>query len=139
MENRNYIWHLRFILAFIPAFILALTLTACSKHKGEVAAETAKAYYDQLIQGDYNAFVEGELKGDSVPTTYRKQLTLNAKMYMENQTRSHQGISSVEVVRGDYDSDAETANAFLNITYGDDTREEICVPMVEKDGTWYMR
>ena len=132
MENRNYILHFVFML-------LLFALTACSKHKGEVAAETAKAYYDQLIQGDYNAFIEGELKGDSVPQNYRHQITINAKMFVEKQNAEHQGIKEVEVVKGVYDSDSNTANAFLNITYNDSAREEICVPMVEKDGTWYMR
>lgn len=121
--------------------LFLLLFAACSKEvkPEEVALQAAKAYYDQLLNGDCNAYVEGSLKGDSVPESYRQQLVLNMQMYMEQQTKAHGGISGVETKRATYDSLTHTSNAFLVIAYADSVKEEIVVPMVEKNGVWYLR
>ncbi len=119
-----------------------LLAASCRKEEvkpEDVALQAAKAYYDQLLQGDYAAYVDGTLKGDSVPPAYRRQLTLNMQMYMERQNAEHKGISKVEALRATPDTASHTVNAFLFVTYADSTKEEIVVPMVEKNGVWYLR
>lgn len=131
------------IMRTLALLICAIILLAACKKDGpkpeELALQAAKVYYDQLLHGDYNAFVEGSLHGDSVAPSYKEQLLLNMKMYMERQQKEHQGIHSIEPMRAVADTAARTADAFLAITYNDSTREEILVPMVLKDGVWYLR
>lgn len=120
----------------------AMLLASCKQEEvkpEDVALQAAKVYYEQLLAGDYNSFVDGTLKGDSVPQAYRQQLLLNMQMFMERQKAEHKGIASVKPIRAVADTAAHTAETFLSITYADSTREEIVVPMVERKGVWYMR
>lgn len=121
--------------------VCLLLLFACSKEikPEEVALQAAKTYYDQLLHGDYDAFVAGHLHGDSVPEAYRRQLVLNMKMFMEQQKTEHSGIDSVSPRRAEVDTTAHTANAFIILCYSDSTREEVVVPLIEKNGIWYLR
>lgn len=105
----------------------------------EIALQAAKVYYDRLLQGDYNAYVDGTLHGDSVPPAYRQQLVLNMQMFMERQEREHGGISAVTPLRAVMDSSTNSVNAFLTILYADSVREEIVVPMMEREGVWYLK
>ena len=86
---------------------------------------------------------------DVVPT-YREQLETNMKMFLGQQEREHKGIKSVKKVKGTLTcpTDAEgqpkdtahlSANAFLIFNYGDNTSEQVVVPMVRVNGTWMMR
>lgn len=127
------------ILIFVFGTVL---LASCKKEEvkpEDIALQAAKIYYDQLLAGDYDSFVDGTLKGDSVPPAYRQQLVLNMQMFMERQKTEHKGIASIKPVRAVADTASHTAESFLSITYVDSTREEIVVPMVERKGVWYMR
>jgi hypothetical protein len=116
---------------------------------------TAQKYYEQLVAGDYNSFVEGSLMGqDTVPESYKSQMLLNARMFMERMQKEHNGIESVKVLRakvdtikagtsgksGEQDAIKEiVAQAYLSLGFADSSREEIVVPMVFKDDVWYLR
>ena len=122
--------------------LAAMLLASCGKEEvkpEDIALQAAKAYYDQLLAGDYNAFVEGSLKGDSVPPAYKRQLVLNMQMFIERQNNEHKGIVSVKPMRAVADTAHHAAEAFLSITFADSVREEVVVPMVEKNGVWYMQ
>lgn len=106
---------------------------------GEVAAQTAKVYYEYLLQGKYDQFVDGRYQPDSIPDTYREQLITNARMFAGQMNDEHQGLKAVHVANGEADTARHVANAFLVFTYGDKTTEEVVVPMVEREGVWYMR
>ena len=43
----------------------------------DVAAQVAKQYYDYLLEGKYEAFVDGKYRPDSIPGSYRDQLVMN--------------------------------------------------------------
>ncbi len=116
-------------------------LCACqdAPSQNEIAARAAKAYYDQLIEGKYEQFVDGHYQPDSIPAVYREQLVANAKMFVGQQQDEHHGIRRVDVVRADVDTAKHVGNAFLTFLYGDSTSEEVVVPMVFQDGLWYLR
>lgn len=124
-------------------FPLLLFFGCSSKPSGptaaEVAAHAAKVYYEQLLQGDYGSFVDGRYQPNNIPESYRQQLITNAKMFVGQQEKEHKGIKGVAVSDGRADTTKHVANAFLTLTYGDSTKEEIVVPMVESGGVWYMR
>ncbi|MBM6993155.1 MAG: hypothetical protein I3J02_07825 [Prevotella sp.] len=105
----------------------------------EVAAQAAKTYYDLLIQGKYDQFVDGRYQPDSIPASYREQLLANAKMFVGEQQEAHRGIREVRIANAKADTAHHVANVFLVFVYGDSTNEEILVPMVEHKGVWYTR
>lgn len=105
----------------------------------EVAAQAARTYYDLLIHGKFDQFVDGQYRPDSIPLSYREQLIANAKMFMGEQEKTHNGLRQVEVLRVAPDSAQHVVNVFLIFIYGNSTKEEVVVPMVEHNGVWYMR
>ena len=128
------------LLPVLFTFFVALGLVCCSeKDPSEVAGKTAKQYYDYLLEGKYDAWVDGHYYSDSVSNEYREQLIVNAKMFMLQQKREHQGIREVRVANCKADTVQHTANVFMVFVYGDSTNEETLVPMVEHKGLWYMR
>lgn len=127
---------------FLFLIIAALAVcSACTTQPAteEVVAACAREYYDQLVKGNYEAFVDGTFREDSIPPSYREQLIANAKMFMAQQKAEHQGIHAIETNGAKVDMAHHVANVFLTLTYADSTREEIVVPMVCHDKVWYMR
>ena len=122
------------------SLIVVLALMACSKPEAsEVAGQTAKLYYDYLLQGRYRDFVAGMNFPDSIPEQYRSQLVDNAKMYIAQQNKEHRGIQEIGVLKVSADTAQHTASVFLSFTYSDGNVEQVLVPMVERNGIWYMR
>ena len=138
---------------FVVGLLFTLSLFSCKEENSnhaDLAAETAKVYYEQLLNGDIAAFVDGTVMHVDVVPTYREQLETNMKMFLGQQEREHKGIKSVKKVKGTLTcpTDAEgqpkdtahlSANAFLIFNYGDNTSEQVVVPMVRVNGTWMMR
>ena len=126
------------LLAGLSLFLLSASC-AHAPLPEEMAGRTAKAYYDQLFQGRYDEFVDGRYFPDSIPRDYRQQLIDNARMFVDEQLKSHQGIRKLRMATVTIDTARHTANVFLNFAYGDGTNEQVLVPMVEHGGVWYRR
>lgn len=126
------------LLSFVAVVALMLS---CGKEpsREELAGQAAKACYDHLIAGRYDEFVAAAAGTDSLPAAYREQLVVNARQFVALQKSDHKGISSVEVLRAKTDSLSGQTCVFLMMCFGDSTREEIVVPMVEHNGRWMMR
>lgn len=121
--------------------LLFTALCAC-EHKpepGDVAAQAAKAYYMLLLEGKYDAYVDGHYRPDSIPSGYREQLIANAKMFVGQQNEDHHGIKDVTVVDAKADTVKRVANVFLVFHYGDSTTEQVVVPMVYSRQMWYLK
>ena len=115
-------------------------LAGCGDAKPDTAAsDAAKAYYDKLLGGDYDGYVDGMYFSDSIPANYRAQLVANAKMFVAEQAMAHGGIDTVIVLHQQRDSAAVTAEVFMLVAFCDSVREEIVVPMIDDNGTWRMR
>ena len=138
-------------LVVLGVALSMIGVAACSSdvRQEERAMITAQKYYEQLVAGHYEGFVEGTMiSQDTLPAGYKEQLVLNAKMYVERTQNEHQGIRSVKAMRAQVDtlkannSDeivAITARAFVALGFADSTKEEILVPMVLKNDVWYLR
>ena len=124
-------------------FVLPFLLMACSKKKevdqGELAGRAAKLYYEQLLKGQYEAFLGGENRSEKLPDSYRKQLLTNLRQFVEQQKAEHNGIHSVSFVSSIFSEKDSTASAFLLFHYGDRTAKQVVVPMLKKKGVWIMR
>ena len=64
---------------------------------------------------------------------------MNAQMYVEQQQEEHKGMAKVNVLNAKADTARHVADVFLQVAFGDSTKEQIVVPMVEVKGEWKMR
>ena len=132
---------MRHILIVIA--VMMLLLVSCGGDNGpsreDIAANAAKAYYDSLLAGGSAFFSAGFIGTDSLPPHYREQLVVNAKQYILEQKKQHQGINGVKIVTAKTDSVTNVTNVFLTLCFGDSVNEEIVVPMIEKNGVWKMK
>lgn len=122
--------------------VAMVAIAGCSKREvnGNMAAATfAKGYYERLIEGNYEGYVDALNYPDSIPSGYRQQLVLNARLFTEKQKSLHGGWVAVDIAGCDVDSLSSTAQAVLYLCYADSSREKVVVPMVERSGRWYIR
>lgn len=109
----------------------------------------AKGYYEHLLRGEYDQFLEGLDKmsfldslemTDKTELSYRSQLTDNLRQFMAHQQQAHGGICEVNVSNVRTDTLTDYTSVFLVLCFNDSTKEEIVVPMVEREGgRWRMR
>ena len=125
----------------LPLILLIVTLAACGNaSKEELASLAAKGYYDHLIRGEYEQFLEGvDQRERMADDDYRSQLLDCYEQFMAQQTTAHRGILEVRVSNAKTDTIQKITNVFLVLCYGDSTNEEIVVPMVERNGSWRMK
>ena len=130
-------------IMFPLLFVLSFLFMACGKKKevdqGELAGRAAKLYYEQLLKGQYDAFLGGENRSEKLPDSYRKQLLTNLRQFVEQQKKEHEGIDSVSLASSVFSEKDSTASAFLLFHYGDRTAKQVVVPMLKKKGVWIMR
>lgn len=139
--DRIHLGIIRKTLCAVLIVSCQLLIVNCSTRPdpADVAAQAAKQYYDYLLEGKYEAFIDGQYRPDSIPGSYREQLIMNAKMFMGQQQREHRGIKETRIVNAEADTARHEANVFMVFCYGDSTTEEVLVPMVVNKGIWYLR
>ena len=120
----------RIVLPFL--FASALLLAACGGKKEEVDQ-------GELLEGKYEAFLEGENRPGKLPDGYRKQLLINLQQFMEQQKSQHKGIDSISLASSVFSEKDSTASVFLLFHYGDKTTEQVVVPMIKRKSVWMMR
>ena len=119
---------------------LAAVLGCSQPTPEELASLAAKGYYDHLIHGEYEQFMEGiDQHGYMDQDDYRAQLLDCYQQFMAQQETAHRGILEVRVSNAKTDTIQKYTNVFLVLCYGDSTNEEIVVPMVERQGSWRMK
>ena len=128
-------------LAFLAVLAcLAWLGAACSSpSREELASLAAKGYYQHLIDGDYEHFVEGRVFADSLPEDYRSQLIDSYSQFLAQQQAARGGIKEVSIARAYTDSTQHYTSVLLTLSYADSTSEEVVVPMVEHNGRWMMK
>jgi hypothetical protein len=104
-----------------------------------LAGQAAKEYYDRLLANDYEAFLSGKADADSLPQDYRHQLLSAVQQYKQELEQTHEGVASVTVSNVRYDDTQQLMHAFLLLHFKDSVKEEIIVPMVQRNGAWKMR
>ena len=118
---------MRHFLPVLSLAVLLLSLAACRKQvdPAQMAAVAAKGYYDLLLEGNYEAYVDGFHYPDSIPASYRRQLLDNARMFIANQREAHKGIKRVEVTTAKADTATRSANVFLQGRHGHPFRQRL--------------
>ncbi|MDY5090277.1 MAG: hypothetical protein U0I89_02170 [Prevotella sp.] len=134
MKHRYSVW---------LVILAAMLVIACGGKGGdnpsEMAGRTAKLYYENLLHGRYDVFVDGFYRPDSIPSSYRSQLIDNARMYVAQMNDDHHGLARIDLIRATADTARNEGRAFLLLCFADSTREEVVVPMVRIENLWMMR
>lgn len=126
--------HLLFIV------LVFLALCACSSPTPEeMASLAAKGYYEHLLKGEYDKFLEGKAGSDSLSEAYRRQLLAGYKQFLSQQNSLHNGINEIRVINAMRDTILNYTNVFLMLCFGDSTNEQVSVPMIEHNGRWRMK
>ena len=91
------------------------------------AAEAAQSYYQRLLDGYPDGFLAGKAAYDEMPADYRDQLVKANEQYMKDVEQKHNGLRSVVVSPnvGRIDSTLHVVYAFLLLSYGDSTKENL--------------
>lgn len=110
---------------------------ACSKKESHPAGEAALMYYGYLINGQYAEYINSIAYSDSMTDEYKSQMVDLTAQYMAREKEQRGGLVNVRLV-GDTIAD-NVASAFIEVVYGDSTREEISVPMVLCNGIWKLQ
>ena len=119
---------------------VAVAVVACGDLSPEEAASlAAKGYYQHLVAGEYEQFLQGKNGADALPDDYREQLLTACKQFVIQQRQAHGGISAVRVSNAVSDTTLHYTSVFLVLQYADSVSEEIVVPMVETGGRWRMK
>ncbi len=127
-------------LVYLVLLVSLAQWAACSSPtREELASLAAKGYYQHLIEGDFDHFLEGRVMADSLPDDYRSQLIDGYSQFLAQQVQARGGIKEVRVSRAFTDSTQQYTSVLLMLCYGDSTTEEVVVPMVEHDGRWMMK
>lgn len=129
-------------LLFFIILLGVLGFSSCKKESpdpGYYAGIAAKGYYDLLLEGKYQDYVDGFNMPNKISEGYRSQLLVNAQMLVEQQNEEHKGMKKVSVLSAKADTAHHVADVFLAVTYGDSTKEQIVVPMVQVKNRWKMR
>ena len=120
-----------------------LLLCGCSRQgqsPEEQAGVAAKEYYDRLLAGDIDAFLNGKADIDSVPADYRSQMYAACEQYKKELDETHGGVAAITVSNARKDSTQQMMmQAFLLLNFRDSTKEEIIVPMVQRGEVWKLR
>ena len=134
MKHRYSVW---------LVILAAMLVIACGGKGGdnpsEMAGRTAKLYYENLLHGRYDVFVDGFYRPDSIPSSYRSQLIDNARMYVAQMNDDNHGLARVDLIHATADTARNEGRAFLLLCFADSTREEVVVPMVRIENLWMMR
>lgn len=127
-------------LVYLVLLVSLAQWAACSSPtREELASLAAKGYYQHLIEGDFDHFLEGRVMADSLPDDYRSQLIDGYSQFLAQQVKARGGINEVRFSRAYTDSTQQYTSVLLMLCYGDSTNEEVVVPMVEHDGRWMMK
>ena len=127
-------------LVYLVLLVSLAQWAACSSPtREELASLAAKGYYQHLIEGDFDHFLEGRVMADSLPDDYRSQLIDGYSQFLAQQVKARGGINEVRISRAYTDSTQQYTSVLLMLCYGDSTSEEVIVPMVEHNGRWMMK
>ena len=122
-----------------PLLVLLLSylLTACSPGgKGEglqpPTADEVMAYYELYRSGNYADYVKAMQSCDDKPADFCKQHAARIKA-------EKGGAVSAEFLRTEMHAEHSAADAYLSVTYGDSTKEEIILPLVFWQDKWRLK
>lgn len=128
------------LLVLLISFLLA----ACSSGgKGSgLQPPTAKEvmeYYELYRSGNYAEYVKAMQSCDDKPADFCKQMADALKQHAARIKEEKGGTVSAEFLRTELHAEHSAADAYLSVTYGDSTKEEIVLPLVFWQEKWRLK
>ncbi len=102
-------------------------------------ADSAVAYYLLQSQGKYEAYVSKMHSCDSMPDDYKKRTVLMLKQHQAFVEKTKQGVKGAKVIRTEFHQEGKMANVFLEVTFCDNSQEEVMFPMVYDNNRWWVQ
>ena len=124
--------------------LLSYLLTACSPGgKGEglqpPTADEVMAYYELYRSGNYADYVKAMQSCDDKPADFCKQMADALKQHAARIKAEKGGAVGAEFLRTELHAEHSAADAYLSVTYGDSTKEEIILPLVFWQDKWRLK
>lgn len=138
----------RWLMGVACVVIMGLALVACNSHDTKndpllVRAPEFKeveAMYEPYLSGDIETFVGSIHSAADKSDAYRHQVVNMMKQHTVRATDEHSGLKSISVIKVEQSQlNAFYADAYLLISYGDGTSEQVLQPLVYVDGKWWLR
>ncbi|MCQ2223448.1 MAG: hypothetical protein MJZ35_06655 [Bacteroidaceae bacterium] len=123
--------------------IAFLSLIACAEQpKRDLHAEMCEAaeqYYTMLMQDNFGSFVDGHYANDSLPEDYRSQLIDAVAQYKVNETERKGGLMEFQVTGDSLYADSTSGFVTIELSFGDQSKEEVILPLVYDGKQWKMK
>lgn len=131
--------------------LLALTticlLSGCKEESGKEQAAEIPPLTDSIVKQTYSLFVDGHYRDyalqmqttEGKPEEYVKDMEILYKQHAAELSDNYDGIKSFKVNRIRTKEGDASAAAFLEVTYGDGSEEEIMLPFINVGGKWKLR
>ena len=115
-------------------------LLACNGEKsgGETPApkqDDITEMYQLLISGNYKEYVDNILSCTDKPEDYRLQM---AALHAQN-ARKNPDVRAVDFSIEKVEQYDAYANAYIRVKYSDKSEEVILLPLVYKEGRWWIK
>ncbi len=125
---------------FLLLPLLLFAASACrpkgDRLTGESARQAAERYFNMLIQGQYEQYVDGMVSSTDMSTELRSQMIDLLSQFCESQQLDRAMLSAQATADSLQDSSAYVR---LDVLYGDSTTEEVGMPLVFSGGRWLMQ
>ena len=130
---------------FIFLFIAAL-LSCHSKPNGNETEKRLNLEDSTIVNlymlaptGHYEQHVAAMLSADGTTNAYKDQIILALKQHQDYIKKEKQGVRNAKVERIEANAQGNMANAFLNVSFGDGSQEEVMVPLVFDGKAWRLQ
>lgn len=102
------------------------------------ARMAAEYFYELLSKGDAKAYVDNMSDAALMDSSKYGQFVDLMKQFLHEETELRGGIVSASATRERMVGDT-VGMVFLNVEFGDSTREEVMLPVVYTRGRWWIR
>lgn len=116
--------------------LLLLFVVACDKL--DTPCAVAEHYYTCLVKGDVDGYLRGLHDYETLSDEYRSQLRDMFLQYLDREQQLRGGIRGARAVR-DTLIDSLHANVFVELQFGDDTEEQVSLPLIRTDKGWCLK
>ena len=126
------------------ALLLSLLLAACSSsNSGDglqpPSAKEVMEYYELYRSGNYAEYVKAMQSCDDKPADFCKQMADALKQHAARIKEEKGGTVGAEFLRTELHAEHSAADAYLSVTYGDSTKEEVILPLVFCQDKWRLK
>lgn len=130
-------------LAALLLMAAALFNTACNRTEASADTEmalndTVVNMYNLYINGSYLEYVAMMESLDGKPQEYKQQMADLMKQRHRAQEEEHGGLTSCRVQRIDRKNE-NYCDAYVEITFSDNTTDDILLPLVKVAGVWRIK